>query len=102
MRATKASTLVVVVLLSIVSLALLGSSSGSRGRSAEREGEGGRRDGESGPSQGLKVLHITDVHLDLSYQVGASVLCTKPPCCRAGEKERNEAQVRLKPNLDIL
>ena len=40
------------------------------------------------PSEGekagrqLKVLHITDVHLDLQYRVGSSALCTQPPCCR--------------------
>ncbi len=32
--------------------------------------------------QPLKVVHISDIHVDLSYQTGASYNCTKPICCR--------------------
>lgn len=30
----------------------------------------------------LKVVHISDIHVDLSYETGASFNCTKPICCR--------------------
>jgi sphingomyelin phosphodiesterase len=30
----------------------------------------------------LKVVHISDIHVDLSYEVGASYNCTKNICCR--------------------
>lgn len=30
----------------------------------------------------LRVLHFTDVHLDLRYRAGAKALCKTPPCCR--------------------
>jgi sphingomyelin phosphodiesterase len=30
----------------------------------------------------IKVAHISDTHVDLSYETGASYNCTKPICCR--------------------
>ena len=30
----------------------------------------------------MKVLHITDTHLDNSYTEGARVECNEPMCCR--------------------
>lgn len=30
----------------------------------------------------LRVLHLTDVHLDMSYAAGAEADCAAPPCCR--------------------
>ena len=30
----------------------------------------------------LKVVHISDIHVDLSYEVGANYNCTKNICCR--------------------
>jgi sphingomyelin phosphodiesterase len=32
--------------------------------------------------QPLKVVHISDIHVDLSYETGASYNCTKNICCR--------------------
>ena len=34
----------------------------------------------------LKVLHITDVHIDVDYQEGTDAVCNQPLCCR--EKSR--------------
>jgi sphingomyelin phosphodiesterase len=28
-----------------------------------------------------KILHLTDIHLDLSYTVGTNTDCGKPLCC---------------------
>jgi sphingomyelin phosphodiesterase len=30
----------------------------------------------------IQVVHISDIHVDLSYEVGASYDCTKSICCR--------------------
>jgi sphingomyelin phosphodiesterase len=30
----------------------------------------------------IQVVHISDIHVDLSYEVGASYDCTKNICCR--------------------
>jgi sphingomyelin phosphodiesterase len=30
----------------------------------------------------IQVVHISDTHVDLSYETGASYNCTKPICCR--------------------
>ncbi|QIX01469.1 hypothetical protein AMS68_006986 [Peltaster fructicola] len=32
--------------------------------------------------QPLKFVHFSDIHVDLSYEVGANYNCTKPICCR--------------------
>lgn len=32
----------------------------------------------------IKVLHLSDVHIDLNYKPGSSVDCDDPLCCRAG------------------
>lgn len=32
----------------------------------------------------IRVLHMSDLHTDLSYSVGASIDCGEPLCCRAG------------------
>jgi len=29
-----------------------------------------------------RILHITDIHLDMQYVEGAEVACAAPPCCR--------------------
>ncbi len=29
----------------------------------------------------LKILHLTDIHLDLNYTENASVVCSFPICC---------------------
>ena len=44
----------------------------------------------------IKVLHITDLHLDLDYQEGANGECTYPICCR---NETNEEVVTDKTKL---
>jgi sphingomyelin phosphodiesterase len=31
----------------------------------------------------IKVVHFSDTHVDLSYEVGSNYNCTKPICCRA-------------------
>ncbi|XP_059171991.1 sphingomyelin phosphodiesterase-like [Physella acuta] len=33
----------------------------------------------------LRFLHLTDIHLDMKYAVGAAVPCDEPLCCRADE-----------------
>jgi len=36
------------------------------------------------PNTGLgKILHLTDIHLDLTYAEGSNPLCGQPLCCRA-------------------
>mmetsp|Transcript_13976 Transcript_13976/g.39551 ORF Transcript_13976/g.39551 Transcript_13976/m.39551 type:complete len:319 (+) Transcript_13976:168-1124(+) len=35
------------------------------------------------PSTGeLRILHLTDLHIDLKYTPGSEADCAKPPCCR--------------------
>jgi sphingomyelin phosphodiesterase len=31
----------------------------------------------------LQIVHISDIHVDLSYETGANYNCTKNICCRA-------------------
>ncbi|KAL5350564.1 hypothetical protein ACLOAV_004133 [Pseudogymnoascus australis] len=31
----------------------------------------------------IQVVHISDTHVDLSYEIGANYNCTKPICCRS-------------------
>uniref|UniRef100_A0A914DSH6 Sphingomyelin phosphodiesterase n=1 Tax=Acrobeloides nanus TaxID=290746 RepID=A0A914DSH6_9BILA len=31
----------------------------------------------------LKVLHLSDLHIDMQYQIGSEANCTEPQCCRA-------------------
>ena len=38
---------------------------------------------ESDDRQTLKVLHITDVHIDVKYQEGTNAVCNQPLCCRS-------------------
>lgn len=38
--------------------------------------------GPSGQAPPLKVVHISDIHVDLNYTAGASYNCTKNICCR--------------------
>ena len=33
--------------------------------------------------QTLKVLHITDVHIDVNYKEGTNAVCNQPLCCRS-------------------
>ena len=42
---------------------------------------GASRPASSGKTP-LKVVHYSDIHVDLSYQVGANYNCTKNICCR--------------------
>ena len=39
-----------------------------------------------------KILHLSDVHLDLSYEIGALAACDLPNCCMGflGQSERPE------------
>ena len=32
-------------------------------------------------SKSSKILHLTDIHLDLGYKVGSNSDCSKPLCC---------------------
>lgn len=34
----------------------------------------------------LKVLHLTDTHLDPLYVEGSNAVCAEPMCCRSGDK----------------
>uniref|UniRef100_H2Y639 Saposin B-type domain-containing protein n=1 Tax=Ciona savignyi TaxID=51511 RepID=H2Y639_CIOSA len=34
------------------------------------------------PINVLKVLHLSDIHMDLKYKVGSNADCTEPLCCR--------------------
>ena len=36
----------------------------------------------SSPRKTLKVLHITDVHIDIDYEQGTNAVCNQPLCCR--------------------
>ena len=38
-------------------------------------------------SKNLKMLQITDLHIDLNYKVGSKAICDKPMCCRDPPKE---------------
>ena len=33
----------------------------------------------------LRILHVTDIHLDSKYVVGANAVCGEPLCCRVGD-----------------
>jgi len=33
-------------------------------------------------TKGLKILHLSDIHIDLNYAAGSAAVCDKPLCCR--------------------
>nr|XP_002130732.2 sphingomyelin phosphodiesterase-like [Ciona intestinalis] len=35
------------------------------------------------PTKTLKILHLSDVHIDLQYKVGSNAVCNEPLCCRS-------------------
>ena len=37
------------------------------------------------PRETIRVLHMSDIHIDFEYQVGANTDCGKPVCCREGD-----------------
>ncbi|KAJ5179742.1 hypothetical protein N7492_002952 [Penicillium capsulatum] len=37
----------------------------------------------------IKVVHFSDTHVDLSYEVGSNYDCSKPICCRAYTEQDN-------------
>lgn len=37
----------------------------------------------------LRILHITDIHIDFEYQPGSIANCNEPICCRNGSKQKN-------------
>jgi sphingomyelin phosphodiesterase len=38
----------------------------------------------------LKILHLTDIHLDLLYRVGSNAACGDELCCRGGTALKSE------------
>ena len=34
------------------------------------------------PRPTVKIMHMSDIHLDFEYKVGANTYCGKPICCR--------------------
>ena len=49
--------------------------------------------GASGEAGELRVLHITDVHLDLQYEAGSNALCARPPCCRPPSSRKGQRKL---------
>ena len=46
----------------------------------------------------IKVMHISDLHLDLFYTAGAAMKCSEPVCCRSNvtmQMSRKEVIERL-------
>jgi sphingomyelin phosphodiesterase len=37
---------------------------------------------QKGKPDQLRVMHISDIHIDMSYVVGTEVNCSEPQCCR--------------------
>ncbi|KAI1290275.1 Sphingomyelin phosphodiesterase [Halotydeus destructor] len=63
---------------------------------------------QSGREAGIrKFLHLTDIHVDLDYQVGANVQCKEQVlCCRTGESVGSDGELagywgELRGNCDI-
>ena len=45
------------------------------------------------PSGNLStILHLSDIHLDLYYQVNAYASCSEPLCCRTGSSQTSKSQ----------
>lgn len=41
----------------------------------------------------LKILHISDIHLDPGYTVGSNANCDEPICCQPGSVPEKEEDV---------
>ena len=39
----------------------------------------------------IRILQLTDIHLDLDYQFGADIRCNEPLCCRDSHSAGNES-----------
>jgi hypothetical protein len=44
---------------------------------------------KSSRSSDFKVLHISDIHIDMDYSVGSEVNCAEPQCCRMPKPGRD-------------
>ena len=42
-------------------------------------------------SNTISIFQLTDIHLDLDYQLGADIKCSEPLCCRDSHLEGNES-----------
>lgn len=49
-----------------------------------------RKNAVSESDQTKKIVQITDIHYDPSYEVNGNADCTEPTCCRAGQNSTNK------------
>lgn len=48
----------------------------------------------------VKILHLTDIHLDLDYEVGKNTQCGKPMCCQNVEADGTSPETSAGPHGD--
>lgn len=55
-------------------------------------------------SGNLKILHISDLHLDSEYAEGSDADCDFPLCCRNWEEARDDASEgnKTKSSIDLI
>ncbi|XP_054156915.1 sphingomyelin phosphodiesterase-like [Oppia nitens] len=46
---------------------------------------------KTGPKEELKMIHVTDAHLDLWYTPGSNSMCNEPLCCRSTSYGHNSS-----------
>lgn len=49
----------------------------------------------------LRILHVSDIHIDPGYEVGSKVKCGEPLCCRQGDGKAGKNKHRIIPFLKI-
>ena len=50
----------------------------------------------------LKILHLSDIHVDLAYQPGAPTFCKEPLCCRSTSTPRDFTPVEFQTAKNML
>lgn len=50
--------------------------------------------------QTVKILQLTDIHLDLDYEIGKNTKCGKPMCCQSWEADGVDSSSSAGPHGD--
>jgi sphingomyelin phosphodiesterase len=46
-----------------------------------------------------QILHLTDIHMDLEYQIGSHIECNEPICCRSTPFSDNSSTISGEANV---
>ena len=49
----------------------------------------------------LRILHISDIHIDPAYEVGSKVKCGEPLCCRQGDGKAGDGLIKTQEYLHV-